>query len=186
MSSIRKPQVIILTLVVGILAVSGVLMLPYERHGSVARRPNSDPRVSLTLSSTQLPEDLKNHEVRCCLKNLSDKPLSVLAGRTADFVKGFELPEIPIDCCIDPNYMLWSAKDYSQLAPGQSVDVFFRVDNWPGTRRNLSSVGTYTGQLIYYGEVANSEGRGGHSDLGNIFGPMVTIRLGWFGTSVVL
>ena len=78
---------------------------------------------------------------------------------------------------------------FEELAPRSFIDERVHLQELPTASRNLKDVGTFQCQLIYDDHVVNDIAHGlgwtAVSQAGRVLGPLVTIRVGWFGTSIV-
>jgi len=167
-----------------------IALLPFVRRASVTRISTARQAAEITLSPNRIPADLAAGCIRIRIKNLGQRPVSLLARGYPATAMSLPSEAINHSEAIDPMYLLWSKKDFVVIQPmqtaGNLVDVFQDLN--PHT--TLFSVGTFTGQISYYGDDLNDESKifhvTGHSDLGTIYGPMVTVRHGWLGNTVLL
>jgi len=194
----RNQKVALVVAAVALLLLVGVavsnrgqrgILFGLEPHYWVRQVPNKDPNVVISISPVRSPRDLANGTVRCRIRNVGKKPLSMLVGVGRPSF-AMEWPKEAYDQFDegDPAINSWSEKDFQTIGPSKSIETEVYVYRW---EHPAGKKATYTGQLYYLGDDINGAFRAiytsnGHSDVGTIGGPPLTIRVDATGTKILL
>jgi len=180
-----------ITLTACLLAFGLGSSLPFFRRASVVPAPVNKSAIEISVASTQNADDLARGFAHFRIRNTGDKPVAILLGPNYPSM-GMELPNEALDHSVAINYafQLWQKKDFRTLGHLESVDATVSVLKFLNIHRNALTVGTFTGQVFYYGDVVNNYATfmnvSGHSDVGRVAGPLASFRVGWMGNSVLL
>jgi len=178
-------------LFMAVIVFLGLAIALRERHYSVKRSPNNSPNVAITLAADQNEIDLGQGIVHCQIKNTGEKPLSVLVGLEYPSM-GVVWPDEAYNHARQGSskFHPWHETDFMTIHPNEAVEADVQVFDGLGDSKHPNHVGLYTGQVFYYGDVVNGYRStvqvSGHSDLGRISGPMVTIRKDREGITILL
>lgn len=168
-----------------------IVLLPFLRHSECQVSHTKLHDIVITRSPSQSSLEPRRGLIAVRITNLgrqrrlvyaSDFCLSLRLPETADeyfgFKQGDRISSRPI-----------SEANVISIAPLSSIEIEFHAFSSFVKPHTVWSVGTYVCQVIYDDHTINIAADAEHwhrrSEIGRVAGPLITIRVGWLGTSII-